>query len=88
MPKTMPDPEEFAAWRDHPVTQWVAQAYGKMAEIQRQAWVEATWDAGEHLPEAALVELRTRADAYRSMAECDYSDLVSIHEPEAEDAQV
>lgn len=73
--------EEFLAWRDHPVTQYVMEAYKRMAEAQKNAWMECSWDAG-HCDSFELAELRTRADAYKSMSECNLADFTSAVEPE------
>jgi hypothetical protein len=67
--------EEFAAWRDDPVTQIVLKAHLEMAEKQREGWAKASWDAGTVDP-LLLTELKTRADAYRAIAECSYEDVV------------
>lgn len=79
----MIDPEEFAAWKENPVTQWVLKAYEQMAAEQHKAWNECSWEGG-HCDSFVLQELRVRADAYRSMAESNLEDLAAAHEPEAE----
>lgn len=76
-----PTEEEFAAWRDHPVTTFVREAFLKMADTQRQAWLEHTWETG-NCDSYTLCDLRTRADAYKAVAECDLSDLIAAHEVE------
>jgi hypothetical protein len=74
-----PTEEEFEAWSDHPITLFVLDCYDRMAEEQKLAWMIASWEAGDANAEL-LIELRTRADAYRSMAECDLGDLVAVNE--------
>lgn len=78
-----PTEEEFIAWRDHPVTQWVIRAFDLHAEEQKKAWLEGTWETG-NCDSYALLELKTRADTFNAMKEADYSDFLAAHEPEAE----
>ena len=75
--------EEFEAGLDHPVTRYVLDAYERMAEEQKAAWVECSWDGGQ-CDSYELCALRTRADAYKSMSECELSDFTAANEPEAE----
>lgn len=63
--------EDFAAWLEHPVTKWVQQAYESLAAENKAAWIEASWEQGKSDP-MMLQELRVRADAYRSIAECEF----------------
>jgi hypothetical protein len=83
MAKTAPTEEEFEAWRDHPVTQWVIGAFDLVAEEQKKAWLEATWDAG-HCDSYSLCELKTRADTYQAMKDADYSDFLATYEKDSE----
>lgn len=66
-----PAREEFAAWRDDPVTQFVFAALRAAQANQKAAWDEMSWVAGE-ADEMALCEYRTRADAYAGMEDADY----------------
>lgn len=77
--------EEHQAWLAHPVTQWVLEALEVRATEQQQAWVLASWDQGVS-DGALLTELRTRADAYRAVAETEYPALCEVlgQEPVAE----
>ena len=75
--------EEFLAWRDHPVTQYVLEAYKRMAGEQKQQWCDVSWEGGQ-CDSYELCALRTRADAYLSMSEADLSDFIAANEPEAE----
>jgi hypothetical protein len=80
MPKPKPPTdEEYEAWLDHPITAFVLDCYERMADEQRQAWMLSSWEAGDASLEL-LIELRTRSDAYKSMAECDLGDLVAVNE--------
>jgi hypothetical protein len=66
--------DDFARWRDDPVTRWVFKALASDADAQREAWTKHSWDNG-HANPATLLELRTRADAYRAMEEVSYAGL-------------
>lgn len=82
MGKRKPKPisaEEFAAWRDDPVTQVVLKAHADMAELQKTAWIAASWEGGNADP-LALTALKVRAEAYSAISECSYEDIVG--EPE------
>lgn len=74
--------EEFLAWRNDPVTQYVLEAYQRMALEQKAAWCEVSWEGG-HCDSFELCALRTRADAYKSMSECELADFEAAVEPEA-----
>lgn len=69
-----PSSEDFTRWRDDPVTRWVFKALETDAEAQKDAWISHSWDNG-HANPLTLLELRTRADAYRAMAEVNYNGL-------------
>lgn len=82
-----PTEEEFEAWHDLPITRFVMDVYAAMAEMQKQAWLDMSWDGG-HANSEALIEFRTRADAYRSMSECELGDLVDVAEKDKLHANV
>jgi uncharacterized phage-associated protein len=67
--------EEFAAWREDPVTQVVLKAHADMAEIQKAAWLAASWEGGDVNP-VLLATLKTRAEAYSAIGECTFEDIV------------
>lgn len=73
-----PSADEFARWRDDPVTQWVFAATAKGADENRDAWVQASWTNGVADP-ALLTELRTRADAYNALSATSYEDWCATH---------
>jgi hypothetical protein len=76
-----PTDEEFAAWCEHPVTQFVATAYYKATDKQREEWVRSTWNTskadGQALAEKRL-ELTTRADAYRAFLETNHAAYMKM----------
>lgn len=76
-----PTEEEFEAWRENPVTRWIMAACIRAAEDNKQLWFEMSWEGGNASPEA-LIELRTRADAYRAIAETEYAAWAAEHEDE------
>lgn len=71
--------EEFAAWREDPVTQWVVAELAKASEAQKAAWIEQSWERTDCDP-ILLTELKTRGDAYSALAEMTYEDLAEIAE--------
>jgi hypothetical protein len=75
--------EEFASWREDPVTQWVLSACAKAAEQNRETWIAASWDAGQVDP-LLRTELFTRADAYLALAETQYEGWAKTHGEEVE----
>jgi hypothetical protein len=46
---------------------------------QREEWDERTWVAGGHPDPLLLTELRTRADAYRTIRDCTYEDWMTAN---------
>ncbi len=76
----MPQPtlDEFQAWRDSPVSQWVFQAISTAAEAQKSEWLRRSWLANNPDP-LALCELRTRADAYTALEETAYEGWCVIN---------
>lgn len=74
-----PSEEDFLAWRDNPVTQWVMRTALKAAEMNKEAWLDASWVQGNCDPQL-LNETRTRADAYRALAETTYDKWLELNE--------
>jgi hypothetical protein len=66
-----PSVEEFARWREDNVTRWVFRALAHNAEECRQEATTAVWDHGNLNP-LLLKELRTRADANRTLIDSSY----------------
>jgi hypothetical protein len=69
--------EDFDGWRENAVTKTVFGALDKVAALQQQHWIETSWGQGACTPEM-LLELRTRADAYRSLSELSYERLREV----------
>lgn len=86
-----PTREDFTRWLDDPITIFVFEALSTAADAQQKAWNEVSWDGGSCDAEL-LVELRTRADAYKSLQEGTYEafcewlevDPEPLPEPEME----
>jgi len=72
--------DDCEQWRNNPVTEWVLQAFHKAASAQLDGWLRASWEAGGCDP-LLLTTLRTRADAYRALAEIAYADVRKMHDP-------
>lgn len=75
----VPHDEDFAAWCEHPVTKFVAVCFEKASDKNREQWEELSWIQGNSNPET-LLELRTRADAYRAFLETtkeSYEHIIS-----------
>jgi hypothetical protein len=66
-----PSRDEFRAWRDDSTTQFVFAALRAAQANQKTAWDEMAWVGGV-ADELALVEYRTRADAYAGLEQADY----------------
>jgi hypothetical protein len=69
-----PSREDFTRWLGDSVTAYVMRAHLAMAETNKAEWLRVSWEAG-HANPALLSELRTRADAYRAIAEMTYDAL-------------
>lgn len=74
-----PSRDDFARWRDDHVTKWVLAALEADARAQKATWDDASWNRAAWDPNGVsrdlLIELRTRADAYRAMAELNYEGV-------------
>jgi hypothetical protein len=70
--------EDFARWREDPMTRTVLGALQLAEKAQKEAWDEASWSGGivrgDDL-ERELLVLRTRADAYASLHEMTFEDI-------------
>lgn len=70
--------EDFARWRDDPITKMVFRALERAENAQKEAWDSASWGGGmvraDDLRDT-LRELRVRADAYAALRELDVEQL-------------
>lgn len=46
---------------------------------QRDEWMQRTFDDGAFPDRNMLIELRTRADAYRAIPETNYEEWIAAH---------
>ena len=81
-----PSRDEFAAWRDDPVTRFVMAALERNADECRDEWLRKSWNTGE-ADQAVLIGLRERADALLGFT-ADYEAFCETLglEPEQEEA--
>lgn len=70
--------DEFQLWREHPITEWVFAALKAASEAQKQAWIDSSWASGVADPRV-LIELNTRADAYRALYETEYERWAELN---------
>jgi hypothetical protein len=70
--------EDFARWRDDPMTRTVLGALELAEKAQKQAWDDWSWGGdivrSDDLADR-LKELRVRADCYRALRELTVTDL-------------
>lgn len=66
--------EDFARWLADPVTRAVMAAHRATAEANKEAWTQQSWVNGQANP-LALLELRTRADAYMAIVDMTYEGI-------------
>lgn len=77
--------EDFARWRQDPMTRRVLAALENAVGQQQRQWLAASWGGGVVRGpdlERLLLELRVRADAYRALGELTPADIEAWLEPE------
>jgi hypothetical protein len=80
----VPTEDEFESWRLHPVTQFVASAYERLANEQRLEWGRHFDAAIDPIKLAAVrLELKTREDAYRAFLETTFERFLAVVDPQA-----
>ena len=57
------DPEEFEAWREHPITRRVFAVLNQLAEDRKEVWMAQSWNGGDN-DERKLVMLKGQAEAF------------------------
>ncbi len=73
--------EDFDRWRDDAVTRYVFAAIEAFAAAQQEAWIQKSWGLGDPKP-GLLLELRTRADAYRALIDTPYERWIEVNQDE------
>lgn len=79
-----PSRDDFARWLDDPVTGYVMRAHLASAAANEAEWKRVSWDNGI-ASQATLNELRTRADAYKAIAEMTYEAVCDANGDEPND---
>ncbi len=71
--------DDFNQWKENPVTRWVLGALEIRANQCEEVWREYSWVGGKADP-LALAELRTRADALRTIADATFEGVKEVYE--------
>jgi hypothetical protein len=74
-----PSAEDFDAWRENPVTQWVMKACELAGDDNRRNVADAMWGSGV-ADQKHLTENRARADAYYALCDTNYEGWKATHE--------
>lgn len=77
----MIDPEEYDAWKDHPVTKAVFAELTQMAEDRKLLWIARSWNAGECDPHK-LAMLRGQAEAFAWLPGASYEQVFESEKEE------
>lgn len=70
----MIDREAFEEWLAHPVTEFVLQRVGELAEQNKQKWIDRSWGQGICDPQE-LIDLKARAEAAHDLSTIRYEDI-------------
>ncbi len=73
----MIDPEEFAIWRDNPITQAVFKALQAKADEAKEAWVTASWERGDLRPEF-LADTRASAQSWQYVIDLTAEEVDAV----------
>jgi hypothetical protein len=76
----LPLSEDFARWRDDPITRLVFRALEAAEQAQKDQWQAASWGGGQVRADDlkdTLQELRVRADAYAALREMTIEDVTT-----------
>lgn len=68
------DPEDFAQWRENPITLAVRKAYAAKAQEAKQRWLSMSWDGGQIDP-LLLSDLRARSETWEDFCELTLDEL-------------
>lgn len=71
--------DDYAIWRDNPVTKWVMHAIGAAADECRENWLAASWDTGS-ADQSYLDKLQSRAGALVMILNADFEDIEAWHD--------
>ena len=70
----MLEPEEYEAWRQHPITRLVFSRLRAKAEMRRQVWIANSWDAGS-CDKERLCMLRGQAEAFKFLPDASFEEM-------------
>ena len=73
----LPTKDEFIIWCQSPVTQFVARAYETAAVLQKEDWLQKSWEGGQSDP-LSLAICKTREDAYLAFLQTGFEDYEEI----------
>lgn len=76
----LPLNEDFARWRDDPMTRLVLKALDAASAAQKAQWNAASWDGGKVRADDLkdlLQELRVRADCYAALRDMTFDDIAA-----------
>lgn len=68
------EPEDFEAWRAHPVTEAVSKALVILAERNKQKWIDVSWDGNQADP-LVLADLKARHEVALDLSELTLEEL-------------
>lgn len=74
--------EDFAIWRESPVTRWVLDGVAHVAAEQERIWKARAW--GGQLDPIVHANCTARADAYDGLAKVTFDQIHAIHNPDEE----
>lgn len=66
--------DDFDQWQAHPVTEAVNRALVKLAEMNRQKWIDVSWGGGVADP-VTLAELKARSEMCADLSELTFEQL-------------
>lgn len=78
-------PEDWEAWRDHPITQLVMNGFERAGEQAKAAWQEAAWNVKYLTPEgreAQLIELarvKSQIETYDEIRGASLADVLAAN---------
>lgn len=85
---TNPSEEEFAVWRENPITEWVLAGVQRFADAQQPSFARLAWGADPaEWDDLRLTRerIRARQDAYEGLAKLTYEQALGLHEETASD---
>lgn len=80
-----PTPDEWEAWRDHPVTRFVSAGLVKHAALAKSAWQENAWHGV--MDPLARERAKTRAEVMTHLAELTLEDARGANGMEPKEPQ-